>query len=102
MTISGDNFQPVKAEPEAIFFQICTHLGWATWRRAWQKYDLTKWPEFRERGELLRIMNQSTAKRAEEMLNATFNGKTFAHFGHTMGFRLLAHHRSLHHAPSIW
>ena len=50
MTISGANFLDVRHEaPYSYYFSKFTHLwGWASWRRAWAKFDLTleAWPDF--------------------------------------------------------
>jgi hypothetical protein len=47
--ISGNNFQfgRVRGEYSYFYSRYTHHWGWATWRRAWQKfdYDLHKWPE---------------------------------------------------------
>jgi len=42
MHISGDNFQfGRKTGNHSYYFSHYTHIwGWATWRRAWEKYDL--------------------------------------------------------------
>lgn len=51
--ISGDNFQfgTPRGEPHAsYYFSRITHIwGWATWRRAWQHYDvdMRRWGELR-------------------------------------------------------
>lgn len=54
MMISGDNHLLGRAETaDSYYFSRYAHLwGWATWRRAWAKYDLnmTHWPEIRDRG----------------------------------------------------
>lgn len=41
--ISGDNFLPASRRPESsYYFSRLPHIwGWATWRRAWKKYDVT-------------------------------------------------------------
>jgi hypothetical protein len=48
MTISGDNFQfGVQRTPFSYYFSAIPHLwGWATWRRAWNHYDvdMKQWP----------------------------------------------------------
>ena len=53
MLVSGDNQLFGRAEPSgSYYFTRYAHIwGWATWRRAWAKYDLEmeKWPEIRER-----------------------------------------------------
>jgi hypothetical protein len=54
MHISGDNFQPNGwTNPYSYYFSKLPHIwGWATWRRAWQLYDVTMrdWPEKRQSG----------------------------------------------------
>jgi len=53
MMVSGNNFLFEHAPPaESYYFSRHPHgWGWATWRRAWAKYDLnmTNWPEIRDR-----------------------------------------------------
>jgi hypothetical protein len=48
MTISGDNFQFGKLKiDESYYFSRYPHVwGWATWKRAWSKYDqdMQDWP----------------------------------------------------------
>ena len=50
MAISGDNFQDDhKVSDDSYYFSRYPHCwGWATWRRAWEKYDsdMSGWPEF--------------------------------------------------------
>ncbi len=49
--ISGNNFQFNKIQNEySYYFSKYPHIwGWATWRRVWQKYDVTinSWPEIK-------------------------------------------------------
>lgn len=58
MAISGDNFQPAERRYEASYwFSKFPHCwGWATWRRAWQHFDLAmeRWPSWRDSGGLER------------------------------------------------
>lgn len=53
MHIGGVNFQfGRRYGPDSYFFSRYTHIwGWASWRRAWQHYDVTlaRWPAARER-----------------------------------------------------
>jgi hypothetical protein len=53
MMISGDNFQPEDGQFEdSYYFSKYIHIwGWATWRRAWQHYDveMTSWQNFRDK-----------------------------------------------------
>jgi len=50
--ISGDNFQRGQQRGDgSYYFSNYNHTwGWATWKRAWQKYDheMTGWPAFRD------------------------------------------------------
>jgi hypothetical protein len=59
MVISGDNFQAGRTVTrDSYYFSRYPHCwGWATWRRAWQKYDdtLTGWPEYQESQAFLDI-----------------------------------------------
>ena len=52
MVISGNNFQYGRKRTEySYYFSRYSHIwGWATWRRAWQKYDVSikKWKALRE------------------------------------------------------
>lgn len=56
MAISGNNFQQgnVRGDGSYYFSKYPHCWGWATWRRAWQHFDLTigDWPAFRDRGGL--------------------------------------------------
>ena len=59
--ISGDNFQFGKIKNEySYYFSKYSHIwGWATWRRAWNKYDvnLTDWPKIKKENKLKKIFN---------------------------------------------
>lgn len=52
MTISGNNFQyGQQRTTDSYYFSRYAHVwGWATWRRAWECYDVDMklWPEVRE------------------------------------------------------
>ena len=52
MMISGDNFQNGQPTNDySYYFSKYTHIwGWASWRRAWQYYDvnMTTWPEYKK------------------------------------------------------
>ena len=79
MAISGDNFQQgMQRTQYSYYFSRYNHIwGWATWRRAWQHYDveMKHWPALRESPWLLDILGDETA--------ATYWRKTFdkAHAG---------------------
>src|SRR5690606_27915961 len=57
MMISGDNFQYGRQRTSySYYYSRYTHIwGWATWRRAWQRFDyaMSLWPEIRK-GDWLR------------------------------------------------
>ena len=57
--ISGDNFQfgRVYGESSYYFSRYCHIWGWASWRRAWRRYDrdINAWPAFRDNGGLERV-----------------------------------------------
>ncbi len=66
MTISGDNTplgNPRNRQiQDSYYFSIYTRTwGWATWRRAWQHYDLEmkKWSTIRDEGWLKDILRDS-------------------------------------------
>lgn len=65
MMITGDNHLFGRAETaESYYFSRYPHLwGWATWRRAWAKYDInmTHWPEIKRR----KLFDQYSRKRSE-------------------------------------
>jgi hypothetical protein len=67
MTISGNNFQfGRKRTQESYYFSHYNHCwGWATWRRAWQHYDIEMkhWPEVRNKGWLNDLLNNPFAVR---------------------------------------
>jgi hypothetical protein len=52
MAISGNNFQRgTKYGDDSYYFSRYNHVwGWASWRRAWEKYDFTmsQWPQIRD------------------------------------------------------
>jgi hypothetical protein len=54
--ISGDNFQFGRKRTEySYYFSRYPHIwGWASWRRAWENYDvdMKQWPEIRDGGWL--------------------------------------------------
>jgi hypothetical protein len=63
MHISGNNFQQDNRSfscPESYYFSYIPNLwGWATWRRAWQKYDerpMEAWPDIKKSGLLKDII----------------------------------------------
>jgi hypothetical protein len=64
--ISGDNFLPDKFNVEhSYYFSQFPHIwGWATWSRAWKKYDfeMTKWLELEKKDWLYRKFSSATSR----------------------------------------
>ncbi len=59
----------------ATYFPI---WGWASWRRAWEKYDInmSSWPEFRDRdGIRQKIRHRGMARWMERNFEATYRGE---------------------------
>ncbi len=84
MHISGDNFQqrnPRFACNESYYFSQFAHIwGWATWRRAWKKYDveISDWPEIRDKKILYKLIDDPAVAHRwsylfEQYYNRTIN-----------------------------
>ncbi|MGA1621013.1 MAG: hypothetical protein ACO35D_06080, partial [Aquiluna sp.] len=79
MMISGNNFQfghnPIQ---ESYYFSHYGHVwGWATWRRAWQKYDdvMGQWPPLRDTNWLQqRLGNIQAAAYWSHIFEGVYNG----------------------------
>ena len=67
MHVSGNFFHqnnPKFHETTSYFFSKIPHIwGWATWSRAWKRYDvnLNKWPELKKDGVLIKKFNNNGA-----------------------------------------
>ena len=65
--ISGDNFQFGKKRTEySYYFSRYTHIwGWASWRRAWENYDvdIKLWSEIRDGGWLKDLLGDKKSVR---------------------------------------
>ena len=65
MLISGDNFQfgRKKSQYSYYFSRYPNTWGWASWRRAWQHYDIEMklWPKFRDDNLLKFILEKPSA-----------------------------------------
>jgi len=80
MMISGNNFQFGRKRTEySYYFSRYTHIwGWATWRRAWQYYDVNMelWPEIRDGGWLRDWLgNKNSARYWETILEKVYRGE---------------------------
>lgn len=81
MMVSGNNHLFGHAAiPDSYYFSRFAHYwGWATWRRAWEKYDvdMTQWPEIRDR----RLFDQYFSRRIDRY----YWESTFQHvYDHTI------------------
>jgi hypothetical protein len=67
MMVSGNNFQfGKKRTTYSYYFSYFPHIwGWATWKRAWEKFDseIKIWPELRDGKWLNDILHNKTAVR---------------------------------------
>jgi hypothetical protein len=55
MMVSGDNVWKSTPTKDSYYFSRLMYIwGWATWKRAWDKYDvkMNLWPEIRDSGKL--------------------------------------------------
>lgn len=80
MSISGDNFQFGKVRnKDSYYFSRYHHCwGWASWRRAWQYFDLEMkdWIKVRDEGLLKDIFCEtSTVKYWTKQFQSTYEGK---------------------------
>ncbi len=75
MSISGSNFQPSRCTSDSYYFSRWTHIwGWASWRRAWDHYDveMQDWPQTRDSGLLGNVVEQ---EGESEIWNHVFNNQ---------------------------
>jgi hypothetical protein len=75
--ISGDNFQFGQSRGDAsYYFSRITHIwGWATWRRAWQHYDVNmrRWGELRNTNWLAQVLgNDAVAEFYADHFDRTY------------------------------
>lgn len=65
MHIGGNNFQPEAETHASYYFSNYNHVwGWATWKRAWKKYDknLQDFPAFLKEGRINKILGDRPVK----------------------------------------
>lgn len=62
--VSGNNFQFGKIKNEySYYFSTYSHIwGWATWKRAWKKYDveISSWPTFKREKKLEQLFSRKS------------------------------------------
>ncbi|MGI6091624.1 MAG: glycosyltransferase family 2 protein [Veillonellaceae bacterium] len=79
MNISGCNFQFGNQRTNySYYFSRCVHCwGWASWRRAWQYYDITMslWPEVSQ-GDLLQslLVHDQALAYWHKVFDVTYHG----------------------------
>jgi len=80
MMISGDNFQFGRRRTDFSYFfsRYTCAWGWASWRRAWQHYDInmTNWPMIRDGGWLEDVLgDKRAAARWTKAFDIAYNGR---------------------------
>ena len=80
MQISGTNVEGISKIEESYFFSRTYNVwGWATWRRAWEHYDVNVklWPKFKKEG-WIRNFTDNFIERKQHILGMDnlYNGKT--------------------------
>jgi hypothetical protein len=83
MTISGNNFQfGHQTTSDSYYFSRYSHSwGWATWRRAWQYFDMnmTHWPRVKEQQLLNFILeDRRTRQYWENIFQGVFDNQIVA------------------------
>ena len=78
--ITGDNFQDgIVRGNGSYYFSKLTHVwGWATWKRAWDNYDvkMSFWPEFKHSNEFNKIFEiEIAANYFRSIFDSVYNGK---------------------------
>ncbi|WP_255427214.1 methyltransferase domain-containing protein [Sphaerospermopsis sp. LEGE 00249] len=79
MMISGDNFQfGRKRTEDSYYFSRYGHVwGWASWRRAWTKYDdsMAIWPRLKNNGWLSKVLgNEQAVSYWTQIFQAVYDG----------------------------
>lgn len=80
MMISGNNFQfdRPRSQYDYYFSRYTLIWGWATWRRAWQKYDgkMQQWNQYRDRNWLETVLDDRQGIRYwTELFNSVEQGE---------------------------
>jgi hypothetical protein len=73
MTISGNNFQPERRTENSYYFSKYMHCwGWASWRKAWEYFDLEmeEWPHLKNKNFL---SEQFSSKSAQDYWRNIFD-----------------------------
>jgi len=77
--IGGNNFSPYDTKEASYYFSKIPHIwGWATWKRTWNKYDITmsKYPDFKKNGLIKDIWsNKKVQNYWLGILNEVYDNK---------------------------
>jgi hypothetical protein len=79
MHISGNHFQEQSRRPTPCSYSFCRwniSWGWATWRRAWQHFDLDvrRWPQLRDTDFLDQLLkDQRAVKEFRRIFDELYN-----------------------------
>lgn len=79
MQISGCNLVPEYKSEDAYLISIfCSIWGWATWKRAWEKFDFSmkEYPEFRKKKIIYQLFPESAAQIIEGEMDRVYDGRT--------------------------
>jgi hypothetical protein len=81
MMISGDNFQDgIVRGNGSYYFSKNVHIwGWASWKRAWNKYDvkMKTYPDFKKQNQIINVFsNRLIQAHWILMFDSVFSGKT--------------------------
>lgn len=93
MMISGDNFQNGKVWGDGSYYfsKICHIWGWATWRRAWQLYDIEMkaFPEFVKENKIQDVFpHQSIQWYWLKNFNRVYNGSITSTWDYQWAFAI--------------
>lgn len=78
MHISGCNLVPDhKTDEPYIFCTFYSVWGWATWRRAWEKFDFSMkgYPQFRKKKIMYQLLPESEAQIVEGEMDRVYDGR---------------------------
>ncbi|NBH81458.1 glycosyltransferase family 2 protein [bacterium C-53] len=76
MQISGCNLVPeYRAKEPYLFSMFCSIWGWATWRRAWEKFDFSmkEYPEFRRKKIIYQLFPEAAAQIIEGEMDRVYD-----------------------------
>ncbi|MTI88134.1 MAG: hypothetical protein FH748_09215 [Balneolaceae bacterium] len=79
MSITGNNFQPHRRTDYDYYFSRYMHCwGWATWERAWEKYDwdMKNWKQAKEKNLVNKVFQKKRQQQYWfDILEQVSNGK---------------------------